>query len=237
MKNQKGIIINLGIIGVLLLITLILFYSNNNLKKSNKNAELKISILHNKIDSLKTNFNSQSDSLKLCIKNSSENLDELIENFENLYALNHIELYTKKIHKRKPQTGQILPLPPVSHRSLNIVKVDSLWLKQITRIIRRKPKLLIDYLNDENYNLATYILFIEIFNIDMIQVGHKYCSPTFYINRMKEDIVDSNEYLKFKKYKKIPKNINPKKYLLNKIWKDEAEKEAEKIIRDYLKKL
>ncbi|MGY5353502.1 hypothetical protein [Wenyingzhuangia sp. IMCC45467] len=222
MKNRKEAIVTFRVISFLSLIIPLQSYSYNELKKFNENAELKISIFHKETDSL---------------KKSSEYLNELIKDFDNLYALNHIELYTKKIHKRKPQTGLILPLPPVSHRSLNIIETDSLWLKEITRIIKKKPKLLLQYINNENYNLSSYILFIEIFNIDMIQVADKLSSPTFYMNVLKKDILNSDQYKKMRYYEEVPKNTNPQKYILNKIWKENAEKEAEIIMRDYIKKL
>lgn len=172
----------------------------------------------------------------ICFNVKSQEINKLLKNYDNLYALEHIELFTKSHHKRKPQTGLVLPLPPVSHRSLRIKKVNTEWLKKVTKRIKENPKLLLDYVKNENHNLASYILFLEIFNKDMIPVGHKLGSPTFYINILKEKVLDSEEYKNNKIYKEVPENTNPQKYILNKMWKKEAEAEAEKQIRDYINK-
>ena len=175
-------------------------------------------------------------SMLMCLSVKSQEINELLKNYDNLYALEHIELYTKFKHKRKPQTDLILPLPPVSHRSLIIKKVNSEWYKKVSKKIKENPKLLLEYVKNENHNLAIYILFLEIFNKDMITVGHKLGSPTFYINILKEEVLNSKEFKNYNIYREVPENTNPQKYILNKIWKKEAEEEAEKQIKYYINK-
>ncbi|MGY6649250.1 hypothetical protein [Wenyingzhuangia sp. IMCC45574] len=152
-----------------------------------------------------------------CVFNTlcySQTLDDLMKDFDNLYALEHIELFTKEQHKIDDE----IPLPFSTHRSIKIVGVDSIWLTQITKLIKENPNIINSYLDSKEKNLAAYILLMTVFEIDLPPITNN-TEEGIYINNLKRDVFNDKEVNYYTTEKDpVPSGENPAKYMLNSIW-------------------
>lgn len=157
----------------------------------------------------------------------AQDINQLMQDYDNLYALEHIELFTKSenVINYKEKYGALIPPPPKSHGSLKIINVDADWLENISNLVLEDPSILYPYLDLETQNLAAYILLLHILEIDLPKPGRGF-KETVYLNRLNEGIFNPVTLTKFKIYKNTPTGEDPAKYVLNTIWKDIANEGA-----------
>ena len=151
-------------------------------------------------------------------KLNAQDIDQLMQGYNNLYALEHIELFTKPENEVEEFKDPFIPTPPIFHRSLKIVNVDVDWLQNITNLVVQNPAILYPYLDSDTQNLAAYILLLYSLDIDMPKQDKVQETASF--NLLKEDIFDPDFLPKFKAYKDTPSGEDPANYVLNTIWKD-----------------
>lgn len=153
-------------------------------------------------------------------KLNAQTIDQLMQGYDNLYALEHIELFTKPQNEVNYDIyGELAP--PKHHRSLKIINVDTSWLQNITNLVKQDPTILYSYLDGDTQNLAAYILLLHSLDIDMPQMGQGF-QETANLNLLKLHVLDSNYLPRYKAYKNTPVGQDPAKYVLNTIWKEIA---------------
>lgn len=154
----------------------------------------------------------------LCLE--AQDINQLMQDYDNLYALEHIELFTKPENEvNYDDMYGVLFTPPKFHRSLKIVNVDTDWLQSITNLVTQDPTILYPYLDTETQNLAAYILLLHILEFDMPKTGQGY-QETASFNLLKEDVFNPDYLPKYKAYKNTPIGEDPARHVLNTIWKD-----------------
>ena len=94
-----------------------------------------------------------------------QDINELMNGYDNKFALEHIELFTKEENK----SYSLGPSP--FHRSIKIVNVDANRLQKISSLIQQDHTIMYSYLDSSTQNLAAYILLASIFDIDMPETG------------------------------------------------------------------
>ena len=145
----------------------------------------------------------------------SQNINQLMNGYDNKFALEHMELYTKEENKNyRGHTRSNF------HKSIKVVNVDATWLDTITDLIEQDPAIMYSYLDTSNtQNLAAYILLASIFNIDMPEPGSG--SNTFDelvdLNVLKSDTPqeDIDEYAE---RTSIPAGQDPFEHMMNAEW-------------------
>ena len=147
---------------------------------------------------------------------NAQDIGQLMQGYDNLYALEHIELFTKPQNEVHFDENYGLVLPD-AHRSLRIVGVDASWLQSITSLIVQNPTILYPYLDSDTQNLAAYVLILHSLDLDMPEQNK--APETIGLNFLKKYIFDPSELSKFKAYKNTPAGENPAKFVLNTVWK------------------
>lgn len=142
-----------------------------------------------------------------------QNINELMNGYDNKFALEHIELYTKEENKRYS-----LGLPPF-HRSIKIVNVDTNWLQNISSLIQQDHTIMYPYLDSSTQNLAAYILLASIFDIDMPPTGSGSAlfKELVLLNILK-NFVTEEDIESYAEKTSIPTGENPFEHMINSRW-------------------
>ncbi len=150
---------------------------------------------------------------------SAQSIESLMKGYDNSYALEHMELYTKE--ENKLYHGG---MRSDFHRSIRIINVDDIWLQNITSLIEQDPSVLYPYLdNSSTQNLAAYILLASIFDY--------YMPPTDSGDALKPEAVDLNILKRFTPQEdideyaektNIPAGQDPFEHMINSEWSEIA---------------
>lgn len=162
-----------------------------------------------------------------CVLNTNaQNLTELMAGFDNKFALEHTELFTKEKNNSINPSGNFIPIAPIKedlpfplYESIKIINVDSIWLQKITDIIKQNPKSVFPYLDTNTQNLAAYILLSHIFEIDIPKSS---IDEILYLTNLKRDVFSKEQVDAFANINTIPVGMDKSVYMLNTIWKDIA---------------
>ena len=77
------------------------------------------------------------------LSSQGQNISELMQGFDNMFALAHTELYTKEENKTKrsedDDSSLIVGLFLPYHISIRLVEVEANWLQQITTLVKNTP--------------------------------------------------------------------------------------------------
>lgn len=145
----------------------------------------------------------------------AQSMSELMDGYDNKYALEHMELYTKE--ENKNYYGAIRSR---FHRSIKLVNLDATWLNKITNLIEEDPTIMYPYLDNSNtQNLAAYILLASIFDYYMPLTGSG--------DNLKPEAVDLNILKRFTPQEdideyaektNIPAGEDPFAHMINSEW-------------------
>ncbi|GGF72253.1 hypothetical protein GCM10011397_13910 [Wenyingzhuangia marina] len=154
---------------------------------------------------------------------NAKDINSLMTNFDNKYALEHTELYSKQTIEE----NYFLPVP-IFHRNIKIINVSSSWLESITTLLKLNPEAIYPYFNTTDKNLAAYIILAHVFDYQMPDISsHK---ESLYINNLKRDVFDESIVNKYKLRHNLPNNIDDvSSYMLNIIWSDVSDEANNRI--------
>jgi len=150
---------------------------------------------------------------------NAQNLTQLMSDYDNEFALEHMELFTKEENQ-----NNYWYLKKRFHRSIRIINIDATWLDNITGLVEQNPSIMYSYLdNSTTHNLAAYILLSYVFDIDMPLTGsgNSLCKESVNLNVLKyyttEDDIDFHSGRT-----SIPSGQTPYEHMINSEWNEIA---------------
>jgi hypothetical protein len=142
-----------------------------------------------------------------------QDINTLMDGYDNKFALEHMELFTKEEHNSN-SLGLLS-----FHRSIRIVNVDTGWLQNITSLIKQDHTIMYPYLETSSKNLAAYILLANIFDIDMPPTGSG--SAIFrelVILNILKNFVKPEDIQSYSVNNSIPAGEDPFNHMINARW-------------------
>ena len=146
----------------------------------------------------------------------AQNIDQLMQRYNNSYILEHTNLFSKQEHLTDARLKDIFA-PPTTHRSLKIENVDNVWLENITNLIKQNPSVIYPYLRIDSQNLAAYIILLHVFDIDM----PAYSKEAVAVNFIKKYLLQPEVIKNYEGIENKPTNISNKDYFVNIVWGEE----------------
>lgn len=142
-----------------------------------------------------------------------QNINELMNGFDNKFALEHIELFTKEEHKTFALG------PPDFPRSIRIVNVDTNWSQNISSLIKQDHTIIYPYLDSSTQNLAAYILLASIFDIDMPPAGSgSAVREEIVLLNILKNFVTEEDIESYAEKTSIPTGEDPFEHMINNRW-------------------
>lgn len=160
---------------------------------------------------------------------NAQNINQLMNDFTNKFALEHMELYTKDASTKFGEDF-LSPLPPMN-QSIRLTGINTVRLNNIKNLVIQNPSILFPFLDTQTHNLSAYLLFSHIFEIDIPSEANE----LVFLNLiLKNQVLDPSEVASFISNNPIPAGVtvtDRASYVLNKVWNEEVAPEATPRIR------
>ena len=118
-----------------------------------------------------------------CGNSKAQNLEDLLENFDNLYVLSHSESYLEN-------TQEITRSNFVNtlDNYVRMKDIDSVWLNDVSDLIRANPAILNSFLDSNTQDFAVFILLLDIYDIELEDDTEKFIVNAIYGNTLNESL-------------------------------------------------